>query len=259
MNLTVDYHTHTIYSHGKGTILENALSAKNLGLKEIAITDHGYAHHTFGIKQKKLPEMKKLCKEAQEITGVKVLLGVEANILGISGKTDMKIEDYEIMDVYLAGVHKFILYDRFNEWFKLYGANLYARTFKKDKPPKSLVKRDTQIYINTIKNNPIDILAHPGYCFFADMVEVAKCCADYNTLFEIDARKTHLTDEEWLKVSQTGAKFIIDSDAHHPKYVGQTTVAEEMIKRINFPIDKIVNINGNIPKNLRFSEFKKGM
>ena len=95
MNLTVDYHTHTIYSHGKGTILENALSAKNLGLKEIAITDHGYAHHAFGIKQKKLPEMKKLCKEAQEITGVKVLLGVEANILGISGKTDMKIEDYE--------------------------------------------------------------------------------------------------------------------------------------------------------------------
>ncbi len=259
MKLTVDYHTHTIYSHGKGTILDNALSAKDAGLKEIAITDHGYAHHAFGIKQKKLAEMKALSKEAEEKTGVKVLLGVEANVLGISGKTDMKQEDYEIMDVYLAGVHKFILYDRFSEWFKLYGANLFARTFKKDKPPKSLVKRDTQIYINTIKNNPIDILAHPGYCFYADMVEVAKACADYNTLFEIDARKVHLTDEEWLKVSETGVKFIIDSDAHSPSSIGKTSVAEEMIKRTNFPLDKIVNINGKIPKNLRFSEFKKSL
>ena len=259
MNITVDYHTHTTFSHGKGSILDNALSAKEKGLKEIAITDHGYAHHAFGIKQKKLPEMKRLCKEAEEFTGVKVLLGVESNILGLSGKTDMKSKDYEIMDVYLAGVHKFILYDRFIEWFKLYGANLYNRRFRKDKPSKSLIKRDTEIYINVIKNNPIDILAHPGYCFFADMVEVAKCCADYNTLFEIDARKTHLSDEEWVKVAETGARFIIDSDAHHPNNIGIITGAEEMIKRTGFPVEKIVNLNGQVPTNLRFSEFKKSL
>ena len=44
MKLTADYHTHTIFSHGKGTILENALSAKEIGLKSIAITDHGFSH-----------------------------------------------------------------------------------------------------------------------------------------------------------------------------------------------------------------------
>ena len=69
MNITVDYHTHTTYSHGKGSILDNALSAKERGLSEIAITDHGYGHHAFGIKQKKLPEMKENCKKAEEITG----------------------------------------------------------------------------------------------------------------------------------------------------------------------------------------------
>ncbi|MBO5926943.1 MAG: PHP domain-containing protein, partial [Clostridia bacterium] len=127
MYLTIDYHTHTKFSHGKGTIMENAISAKNAGLKGIAITDHGYAHHAFGIKQKKLLEMKNLCMEAEKATGVKVLLGVESNILGISGKTDMKLADYDVMDVYLAGVHKFILYDKFKEWFSLYGANLLAR------------------------------------------------------------------------------------------------------------------------------------
>ena len=81
----------------------------------------------------------------------------------------------------------------------------------------------------------------------------------YNTLFEIDARKTHLSDEEWVKVAETGARFIIDSDAHHPSNIGIITGAEEMIKRTGFPVDKIVNLNGQVPKNLRFSEFKKSL
>ncbi len=259
MKLTVDYHTHTTFSHGKGSILENAIVAKEMGLKEIAITDHGYGHHAFGIKGKELPLMKTLCATAKRQTGVNVLLGVEANILGISGKTDMREKDYEVMDVYLAGVHKFILYDRLKEWFKLYGANAVNRLFRKDKPSKSLIKRDTEIYINTIKNNPIDVLAHPGYCFFADMVEVAKCCRDYNTLFEIDGRKAHLSDEEWLRVADTGVKFIIDSDAHHPKNVGSIGLAKEMIERTGFPTENIVNIDGKLPQNMRFSEFKKSL
>ena len=28
-----DYHTHTTYSHGKGSIIDNAIAAKNKGLK----------------------------------------------------------------------------------------------------------------------------------------------------------------------------------------------------------------------------------
>ena len=259
MILTGDYHTHTVFSHGKGTILENANEAKKIGLKEIAITDHGYGHHAFGIKQKKLPLMKKLCEEATKETGVNVLLGLECNILGISGKTDMKTEDLDKFDVYLAGIHKFILYDKTAEWFKLYGANLITRKLKKDKPSKSLIKRDTEVYINAIKNNPIDILAHPNYCFYADVVEVAKCCRDYNTLFEIDARKEHLTDEEWLRVAETGVKFVIDSDAHKPLNVGKIDSVIKMIERTSFPVNQIVNINGEMPKNMRFSEYKKHM
>ena len=34
MQLTGDYHTHTVYSHGSGTVLENALQAKARGLRE---------------------------------------------------------------------------------------------------------------------------------------------------------------------------------------------------------------------------------
>ena len=49
MILTADYHTHTPYSHGKNTVAENVARAKELGLKEIAITDHGLTHIVFGV------------------------------------------------------------------------------------------------------------------------------------------------------------------------------------------------------------------
>ena len=56
MILTADYHTHTPYSHGKGTVEENAARAKELGLKQIGITDHGFSHLAFGLKRKKVPD-----------------------------------------------------------------------------------------------------------------------------------------------------------------------------------------------------------
>ncbi len=255
MILTADFHTHTKFSHGKGTILDNALSAKANGVSTIAITDHGYGHTVYGIKHRKIPYMKNLCQEAQDKTGVKVLFGVEANILGISGKTDMRVSDMPYMDVYLAGVHKMITYESLKEWFKLFGANAIAR--RTEKPSKELVRRNTEVYINAIKSNPIDILVHPNYCVFADAVEVAKCCRDYGTYFEIDARKAHLTDEEWFEVAKTGVEFVIDSDAHHPSKVGNIGYTEDLIKRINISEKQIVNINGKYPERFRFTQFKK--
>ncbi|HHW71449.1 MAG TPA: PHP domain-containing protein, partial [Clostridiales bacterium] len=40
-DIIADLHTHTLYSHGKGTILSNVEAARGKGLKKIAITDHG--------------------------------------------------------------------------------------------------------------------------------------------------------------------------------------------------------------------------
>ena len=49
MELTGDYHTHTTYSHGKGTVLENALASKENGQKEIAKTDNSFQQMELGI------------------------------------------------------------------------------------------------------------------------------------------------------------------------------------------------------------------
>lgn len=255
MKLNCDFHTHTVFSHGKGSILDNALVAKERGLSKIAITDHGYGHTVYGISHKKVPKMLELCKEATINTGVEVLLGVESNILGISGKTDMKVSDMEFMDIYLAGVHKMITYDKFKEWVLLFGNNFIAKNIFK--PSKSLRDRNTKVYINAIKNNPIDILAHPGFCAFINAYDVAKCCEDYGTIFEIDARKKHLEDSEWEEVLKTNVKFVIDSDAHKPQNVGTLGEVEDLIKRVGIPPDRILNIDGKSPEVFRFQEYKR--
>ena len=58
MKLIYDLHTHTVFSHGKGTIEENVKVAKQKGLTKIAITDHGFEHFYFAVKRKNLSFMK---------------------------------------------------------------------------------------------------------------------------------------------------------------------------------------------------------
>ena len=41
-----DHHTHTVYSHGKGTIEDNVRVASEKGHSSIAITDQGPCHLT---------------------------------------------------------------------------------------------------------------------------------------------------------------------------------------------------------------------
>ena len=255
MTLTYDLHTHTVFSHGKGTIEENALSAKEKGLKGIAITDHGFSHPAFGMRRRKLGEMRSHIEEAKKQSGIDVFLGIESNIRGISGKIDAEEKDYDELDVLLAGVHKFIICDRFADYTNMAFRNI-ARGYLKLNPTKAQIEYNTKTYINAIKNNPIDAITHLGYFAPCNAEEVAKCARDYGTYIEINTKKTHLSDEEWQKVIDTGVKFVIDSDAHSPQRIGDTALAEELFKRVEFPLERIMNIDGRIPE-LRFKEYKK--
>ncbi len=255
MIITADFHTHTKFSHGKGSILDNAKMAKNKNISTIAITDHGFSHPAMGIRRNQINRLRNLCDKASSETGVKVLLGIESNILGVSGKTDLSECDYKNFDIFLAGVHRFILYDNLKEWFSLLGRELIVK-YLGVKPSNSLIERNTKLYINTIKNNPIDILTHPGSNCHANLVEVAKCCSDYGTYFEISSRKQYLDVETWQKILDTGVNFIINSDAHKPSDIGNVDNALKIIKEVNIPHSRIVNINGSMPK-FRFNEFKK--
>jgi putative hydrolase len=255
MRLTADYHTHTVFSHGKGKIIDNAISAKEQGLKEVGISDHGFSHPAFGLTKRKVPKMRTLVDEASKQTGVKVLLGIESNIIGTDGKVDLSPKYYDYFDIFLAGIHKFVLY-KLDSIFPLAVPDLYHTYLKSKNIPKSVINTNTKTFINVIKNNPVDVITHLNFCCFADAYEVAKAAADYGTYIELNAKKVHFTDDEIEKMLKTDVKFIVNSDAHSPNRVGEISLVENMIKRLNFPTERIVNIDGRLPK-MRFKSFKE--
>ncbi len=256
MILSSDYHTHTVYSHGKGTVMENALVAKEKGLKELGISDHGFSHPAFGLRARKVPKLRNDCDQASKETGVKVLLGIESNIIGTDGTVDLKPKYYDDFDIFLAGVHKFVLF-KFKTWFSLAIPDLFNSTFKRTSVSSSLVKENTKTFINVIKNNPVDVITHLNFCCYADAVEVAKVARDYGTYIELNSKKVHLSDEELFAVANTGVKFVIDSDAHAPKRVGEISLMEDTLKRVNIDKNQIMNIDGRLP-DFRFKAFKEG-
>lgn len=255
MILTADYHTHTPYSHGKNTVYENAKAAKDKGLKQLGITDHGFNHILFGLKRKKLDDLRSEIEEATKITGVKVLLGMESNIISVSGKTDMRESDLINFDIFLCGIHEVLKFNSFSDMVNIFAKNYTAYKFGK-KPSQKVIDSTTKAYINVIKNNPVDILTHINYKCYCDLKEVAKCCADYGTYIEINTKKRHVSADELNLMAETGVRFVIDSDAHSADRVGDTKIAEELLNQASISLEQIDNIDGRLPK-FRFAEYKE--
>ena len=258
MQLTADYHTHTPFSHGKNTVAENAERAKELGLKQIGISDHGFSHVAFGVRRRQIKKYKEECVEATKKYGIDVLVGIESNICGVEGKADLTEKDFENFDIYLCGKHVFVWYDGFGNFLK-YGCKNFIADKSSKQPSEKLIENNTKAYIHTIKNNPIDAITHLKYLCPANALEVAKCAADYGTYIELNSKKVHLTDEELSEiVAKTSARFIINSDAHSMQRVGEIALVQGQLERISFPLQRIDNIDGRLP-TFRFQEYKKHM
>ncbi len=254
MILTADYHTHTPYSHGKNTVLDNAQAAKTAGLKQVAITDHGFNHLLFGLKRKKLVALREEINQAEHLTGVKVLMGMESNVISVDGETDMRFDDLQFFDIYLCGIHEVLKYKSFSDFYNIMLKNYTAYKFGK-KPSQSVIDTTTKAYINVIKNNPVDILTHINFKCYCNLREVAKCCADYGTYIEINTKKRHISAEELNCMAETGVKFVINSDAHSSNRVGDTKIAEQLLAEASISNELIENIDGKLP-TFRFTEYK---
>lgn len=241
MHLIFDYHTHTLYSHGKGTILENIEVALNKGLKSIAITDHGPGHVTYGVKRKKVTKMRQEVENHnKKYLDINIKLGVEANIIHSNGELDISKDEAKNFDMILAGYH----YGVFGNNLALSGLIHMGNYFSSvtGVPIKRLKVMNTEAIIKALKLNDIDILTHPGSKGFVYMDEVANACAKTDTLMEINNSHRHLTVEEIVEAAKTNAKFIINSDAHSPDKVGEFSEGLKRAVAAQLPISRIVNI-----------------
>ena len=120
-----DYHTHTIYSrkkflpykHGKNTAEENIERASELGLKEIAITDHGFNHRVYGTNFNNILRVNSVKEELSKKYNINVLSGVEANIISREGDIDISQDQIKSLDILVCGFHTFVKAKTFKDGF----------------------------------------------------------------------------------------------------------------------------------------------
>ena len=242
-----DYHTHTKYSrhnHGRGTILENASAAAEKGLKQIAITDHGFNHMLYGVKRKEMPGIREEILTAREVAGVDILLGVEANLISLNGDIDLREEDYEYLDIVLMGHHKLVKYASKSDKYKLGLANLLEGPFA---PSKERINRNTTAFLKALDKQPIDIITHLNYGCPTDTLPVAKMAKQKGVLVELNGKRICFTDKEIEIMISEGVKFIINSDAHSPERVGEVNNAINLAFKLGIPPSQIVNLD-KLPK-----------
>lgn len=247
MLLYGDYHTHTTYSrhkHGKGSVLENASVAADKGLKEIAITEHGFNHWAFGLRRKNIPQLQEDILNAKEVTGVNVLFGIEANLISLDGDIDIKEMDYEFLDVLLMGYHKAVSTVTFKDKILLNWANAFDAIFR---PSKERINRNTTAFLKALDKYPIDVITHLNYGFETDTIAVAKMAKQKGVLVELNGKRISFTEEEIEIMKDEGVKFIINSDAHTPEKVGEVNNGLNLVYKYNIPLSQVVNVD-KLPK-----------
>ena len=151
MKIFADYHTHTRFSHGTGSVEDNVLAAIQAGLSEIAISDHGCSHIFYGVPRRSLTEYLDAIHRVQDKYAgrIKVLAGMECNICSFDGRIDLTPKQAEQFDFLILGYHKAV-------YQKSLGAFLYFDILR----GRGHVEKNTLAYLAAIQKNRIHLGLH---------------------------------------------------------------------------------------------------
>ena len=238
MNFYGDYHTHSIYSDGKSDIEDNIKKAIDIGLKEIAITDHSFicanknAMNLNGFFEQKtiLPKLRKKYPE------ISVLHSMELNLANKEGNLEIEKELFHKLDIIVAGFHLSSMVNKKN-WNFAY-KQIKGKLIK---PNKQTIKSNTKFIVDFIRKNKIDILTHPGNEIFIDKKEVAKACGDYGTFYEINCKHFDVFEKDYKDLLSTNAIFIVNSDSHKIEDIGKFQEIEKFLTENNIEKSRIAN------------------
>lgn len=198
----VDTHVHTIASgHAYSTLQEYVDHAKDIGLEMFALTDHGpempggpHAYHI--ANQNVIP---------REIEGIKILRGVEVNIMDFEGTLDINDNLLSKLDIVIASLHPPCI-----------------KPGTKDENTKAL--------INTMKTGLVDIIGHSGNPDYPiNIEEFIKAAKEYNVAVEIN-NSSHLGGtragswDNCVEIAKIANKhkvhLLTSSDAHYKTLLG---------------------------------------
>lgn len=196
-DLKGDLHLHTNATDGTATIKELAEAAKDKGYEYIAITDHSkLIRIAKGMDEKEiLAHADRIRKVARSVKGLKILAGVEVDILA-DGTLDL--EDYALkeLDLVVAAIHSNFSLDR---------------------------EKQTERILRCLDNPYVNILAHPSGRLIstrkgleADMDRVFSKAAEAGVFLEINTHgeRIDLNDVNSMRAKELGAGVAINTDAH---------------------------------------------
>lgn len=241
-----DYHTHTVHSHGRGTVLANARVAAARGLETIAITDHGpQAVPWVAVDSRRtFDRIRREAAHASEETGVTVLTGAECNVMTPDGDLDLPARDLARLDLVVAGLHLMILPDdprRLRQAARLVMPNLAP--WKWSQRNRARVRVDnTKALVEAVNKHRLAFVTHPGLHLPVDTPELARACARRGTRMEISTAH-HETGVAYVKAAaRLGVDFVLSSDAHRPERVGDLSLAMRIAERAGLDPARVWNV-----------------
>lgn len=220
MRIAVDTHTHSVASgHAYSTVEEMARAARRRGLAGFVLTDHGPAMggthpYHFG-NLRALPE---------ELHGVRLYGGVEANILDGAGRVDLEPSYLERLDFVLAGLHDVCL-------------------------PPGTEEENTRALEAALANPYVDAVSHPGNPLYpVDLDRVVRAAREHGKAIELNASSLRVRagSEERCQVvarlcADLGARVVCGSDAHWSGDVGRVDGAVALATQAKVKVALVVN------------------
>jgi putative hydrolase len=177
-----DYHIHTNFSDGENSIEEMVEAAVKFGYTEIAITDHVWKTSDW------FPEYcDRIDALKNKYHNIRILKGFEAKALNVLGTIDAGDYIIKRSEVKLGAIHRIPLSEREGEFINE----------EKIKSERRFVLESWQeTTINLIKNEHVDIIAHPFAMMsrydieidFKFILELFKKASEYEKKLEISGR-----------------------------------------------------------------------
>lgn len=225
MKAIIDMHTHTVASgHAYSTIHENIQFAKKHGMKFLGTSDHG-STMTGGPAEYFFHNLKVV---PREMDGVKILRGMEANILDVNGNIDeLDSKALDGLDYLIASLHIVCI-------------------------EPSTKEDNTMAILNVMDKEKVKIIGHPDDARYElDYEAIVKKAKEKNILLEVNnsslspntsregARENILKYLELCK--EYDVRIIMGTDSHICYDIGVFQYAEAIIEEANFPKELVIN------------------
>ncbi|MBQ2879437.1 MAG: phosphatase, partial [Anaerotignum sp.] len=163
----------------------------------------------------------------EKLHGVRLLKGIELNILDFDGKVDMDDRVLSRLDLAIASLHVPCI------------------------TPGSR-KENTRALLKVMENPYVDIIGHPGDPRYdVDFREVFRQARETGTLLEINNASlipggfrdgSQENVKELLRMSmEDGVSVVLGSDAHFYTGIGDFSHALHLLKEVGFPAELVLN------------------